>query len=170
MVSEGLFRELNKQITYEFYSCNLYFAMASYCASEDMDGFSNFFRVQAEEEKFHAMKIYDYIHEMGGRVLMEQIDEPNNDYSSILDVFEKGYEHEKFVTSRFYYLTDMAMEEREHATINFLKWFIDEQREEENSFLALVKKLRKIGDNPAGLMLLDNELSQRTFVAPNDGQ
>jgi ferritin len=166
MISEKLMQALNEQIKYEFFSANLYLAMAAYSASEDLNGFANFFKVQAEEEKFHAMKFFDYVIEMGGRVTMPALDEPENNYVSVLDAFKKGYEHEQFVTQRIYKLMDLAMEEREHATISFLKWFIDEQVEEESTFSSLVKKLERISDNSNALYMLDAELAQRTFTPP----
>ncbi|MCM1992284.1 ferritin [Oceanirhabdus seepicola] len=166
MISENLFKELNTQIGFEFYSANLYLAMAAYCSSQDMDGFANFFRVQAEEERFHAMKIYDYINDMGGRVNIGAIDEPINEYSSMLDCFEKAYAHEKSVTKRFYDLISLATDEKEFATISFLQWFIDEQREEESTFNKLMKKLQRNKDNSAGVYMIDTELATRTFVVP----
>ena len=166
MISERLFNELNKQINFEFYSAHIYLAMAAYCAAEDFDGFSNFFKVQAEEERFHAMKFYNYVNEMNGRVILEAMPEPQNHYNSLLDVFEIAYNHEKIVTSKIYNLTDIATEEREHATISLLKWFIDEQVEEENNFSSLIKKLKRIGNDSAALYMLDAELAARVFVPP----
>lgn len=166
MISEKLMNELNVQVKHELFSSNLYLSMASYCADEDLMGFANFFRVQAEEEKFHAMKFFDYIIERNGRAKISALDEPKSDFSSILDAFEHAYEHEQFVTKRIYTLMDLAMEEREHATISFLKWFIDEQVEEESMFNGLVKKLQRIGDNANALYMLDAELAQRAFTPP----
>ena len=170
MLSEKLVGELNEQIKYEFFSAHLYLAMAAYCASEDLNGFANFFKVQAEEEKFHAMKFFDYILEMGGRTRLTALDAPENDYTSVLDAFQKSYSHEQFVTKRIYKLMDIAMDEREHATISFLKWFIDEQVEEESTFNSLVKKLERIQDNANALYMLDAELAQRTFTPPVTNQ
>lgn len=166
MLSERLVKELNEQIKHELFSSHLYLAMAAYCADEDLEGFSNFYKVQAEEEKFHAMKIYNYLIEMGERVLLTALDAPENNYESILDTFKKSLNHEKFVTKRIYHLMDLAMEEKEHATISFLKWFVDEQVEEESMFTGLIKKLERIKDNSSGLYMLDAELAQRTFVPP----
>ncbi|WP_035292955.1 ferritin [Clostridium sp. KNHs214] len=166
MISQRLFDELNKQVNYEFYSEYLYLAMAAYCESLDLEGFGNFFKVQAEEERFHAMKLFNYINEMDGRVTLDAIEKPCNEYESALNVFEKALEHEKFVTSRIYHLSDIATEEREHATISFLKWYIDEQVEEEASFSKLVKKLKLLKDDSHGLFMLDSELAQRTFTPP----
>lgn len=169
MLSEKLIKMLNEQIKYERYSENLYLAMAAYCASEDLAGFSNFFIVQAEEEKFHAMKFFNYIIEMDGRAEISEIEQPKNTYTSVLDVFQKAYEHEQFVTKRIYTLMDLAVDEREHATISFLKWFVDEQIEEESTFSNLVKKLERVGKDSHAIYMIDNELAQRVFTPPTNG-
>ncbi|MGH4122775.1 MAG: ferritin [Clostridium sp.] len=166
MISEKLLNELNKQINFELYSAHIYLAMAAYCASEDFDGFSNWFKVQAEEEKFHAMKFYNYVNEMNGRIVLEGMPDPQNDFKSLLEAFQISYNHEKIVTSKIYNLTDIATEEREHATISLLKWFIDEQVEEESNFSGLIKRLERINDDPTSLYLLDTELAARVFVPP----
>lgn len=166
MISERLLEEINVQIKYEFFSAHLYLAMAAYCASEDLEGFANFFKVQAEEEKLHAMKFFDYVNGIGGRVKIYGLNEPNNDYCSVLDAFEQSYVHEQYVTKRIYALMDVAIEEKEHATISFLKWFIDEQVEEEATFSGIIKKLKRIGNDSGGLYMLDAELAKRVFTPP----
>jgi ferritin len=140
--------------------------MAGYCSAESFDGFANFFIVQAEEEKFHAMKIYHYINTLGKRAHVKGMPDPINDYGSLLDAFEQAYEHEQSVTKRIYELSDAAWNEREHATINFLKWFIDEQVEEEASFDSIIQKLRRIDNDSNAFYMLDAELAKRTFQAP----
>ena len=164
MLSKKLLQGLNDQINFEFYSSYTYLAMAGYCESIDLSGFANFFRVQAKEELDHAMKLYDYVYQKNGSVVLEQVNKPQGDYDGIIDVFEKGYEHEQLVTRKIYELTDIAYEEREHSTISLLKWFIDEQVEEENNFSSLVKRVRRIEDNPAGLYLMDDELATRVYT------
>lgn len=164
MLSDNLLKELNKQLNFEFYSSNVYLAMAAYCSAESLDGFANFFIVQAEEERFHAMKIYNFINALGKRATITGFDSPNNEYKSVLDAFEQGLGHEKEVTRRFYHLSDMAMNEREHATINFLKWFIDEQVEEEATFDTLIQKLKRIDKDSNAFFMLDAELGKRTFT------
>ena len=166
MLSEKLEKSLNDQITFEFYSSYTYLAMAAFCEASDLSGFANFFRVQAKEELDHAMKFYDYVFQKGGRVILGEIEEPQKEYESMIDVFETGLEHERIVTSRIYDITDIATEEREHATISFLKWFIDEQVEEEDNFSSLLKKVKRCVNNPAALYMLDDELANRTYVAP----
>lgn len=170
MISERLMKALNDQVNYEFYSSYSYLAMAAYAEAEDLKGFANFFRVQAQEELFHAMKFYDYINQMDGKVILQQIDRPQIDFDSVLHLFEAGYEHEKTVTQRIYSLTDIATEEREHATISLLKWFIDEQVEEESNFKSIITKLKRAESNPAALYMLDDELATRTFTPPVDTQ
>ena len=166
MLSEKLEKSLNDQITFEFYSSYTYLAMAAFCEASDLSGFANFFRVQAKEELDHAMKFYDYVFQKGGRVILGEIEEPKKEYESMIDVFETGLEHERLVTSRIYDITDIATEEREHATISFLKWFIDEQVEEEDNFSSLLKKVKRCEGNSAALYMLDDELATRTYVAP----
>jgi ferritin len=164
MLSEKLLNGLNEQMNFEFYSAHAYMAMAAYCSAEGLDGFANFFLVQAEEERFHAMKFYNFINALGKRVIMTGFPSPNNEFTSIRDCFEKALAHEKEVTKRIYKLSDLAFDEREHATINFLKWFIDEQVEEEAMFDTLIQKLKRIENDNNSLFMLDNELAKRTFT------
>ncbi len=167
MLSDKLQSELNEQIKYEFFSANYYLAMAAYCAAEGFNGFANFFIVQAEEERFHAMKFFNFINEMDGRALMKAMEEPKNEYSSLEEIFTLAFKHEKFVTGRIYSLMDLAIEEKEHATISFLRWFVDEQVEEEASMSDLLNKVKRLGEKGEGIYMLDKELSQRTFTAPS---
>jgi ferritin len=166
MLSEKLVELINKQINYEFFSEHVYLAMSAYCADQDLEGFANFFRVQAEEERFHAMKLFDYVIEMNERVSLKHSPEPRNEYNSVLDAVKAGLEHEKSNTRNIYAIADVATDERNHATISFLKWFIDEQVEEEALMNSLIKKLERIGTDSAALYMLDAELATRTFVPP----
>lgn len=170
MLSQKLLDELNLQIKYELYSAHYYLAMAAYCASNDLPGFENFFKVQAEEEKFHAMKFFDFVNEMDGTVKILGLEEPEDDFKSVTDVFEKALEHEKFVTKRIYYLMDIATEEKEHATMSMLKWFVDEQIEEENSMKTIIRRLNRISEDSHGLYMLDQELAMRVFTPPVNTQ
>lgn len=166
MISDKLFTKLNDQMNYEFYSINVYLAMQAYFENQDLKGFANFFRVQTEEERFHAMRFFNYINQMGGRVTIGAMQEPTNEFETVLFAYKDALRHEKIVTSRIYELMDIAMEEREHATISYLKWFIDEQVEEEETFNNIIKRLERIGNDSAALYMLDQELSQRVFVPP----
>ncbi|MBV4426267.1 ferritin [Clostridium tyrobutyricum] len=166
MLSDRLVTAINDQINYEMYSANIYFAMQAYCDSLDLDGFANFFKVQIEEENFHTSKFYNFLDQMDARINIGAIEAPSNDYGSILEAFKEALNHEKKVTKRIYNLMNIATEERDHATMSLLKWFIDEQVEEEDTFNKLIKKLERIGDNAAALYMLDTELQARTFVPP----
>jgi len=165
-LKEHLCKALNEQMNYEFYSSQVYMAKAAYCSAESLDGFANFFIVQAEEERFHAMKIYRYLNARGKRATFTGMPEPNNEYRSVLEAFEQGYAHEQEVTRRIYHLSDLAMNDREHATIQFLKWFIDEQVEEEDLFDGIIHKLKRIDQDSNAFFMLDSELGKRTFVPP----
>lgn len=163
-MSEKLHKGLNDQMNYEFYSAHAYMAIAAYCSSESLDGFANFFLVQAEEERFHAMKLYNFINAMGERAIIDGFEAPNNEFSSVLDGFKKALLQEKEVTKRIYKLSDIALDEREHATINFLKWFIDEQVEEEDMFDSIIQKLKRIENDSNAFFMLDNEFAKRAFT------
>lgn len=166
MLSEKLQQAINDQINFEFESAQIYVAMAAYCTEQDLDGFANFFLVQAEEERFHAMKFYGYLAEQGGRVTISGTENPKNEYESILEVFNAALDHERKVTKRIYNIMDIALEEREHATKSFLNWFVDEQVEEEATMMGLIKKIERVGENQQGIFMMDEELAKRTFTAP----
>ncbi len=168
MLSKNLLESLNKQVNFEFYSSYLYLSMAAYAESVDLSGFANFFRVQAQEELAHAMKFYDYIFQKNGVVTLETIPKPDLTFDNIIDVFQKGYNHEQLVTKKIYELADIASEEREHATMSLLNWFIDEQVEEENNFNSLLKRIRRSEGNPAAIYMMDDELATRVFVPINN--
>lgn len=168
MLSKRLIEAINDQINYEIYSANIYLSMAAYCAYIDMPGFENWFLVQHEEEMFHAMKLYNYLNQQEARVVISQVEAPETEFDSLLDAFEKTLQHERKVTERFYNLMDLATEEREHATISLLRWFIDEQVEEEASASLVIAKIKRADTN--SLYLLDNEMAQRVFVPPTQAQ
>ena len=163
MASEKLLKELNDQFNFELLSGYYYMAMAAYCADEDYNGFANFFIVQAQEEYTHAMKFFDFINDMGGRVTTLAMEEPKNDYNNLVEVFETALSHEKLVTSKINKLLDLAHEENDYPTINFLQWFVEEQLEEENSMETIIIKLKRIDGHFPGIHMLDKELGERTL-------
>ncbi|WP_243292209.1 ferritin [Bacillus sp. FJAT-47783] len=166
MPSQNLVEGLVKQMNFEFESANVYLAMAAYCQAENWDGFANFFLVQAEEERFHGMKIFNYLNDIGERAFITGHDSPENEFESIVDCFEAAFDHEKAVTKRIYALSDLALDERDHGTIHFLKWYIDEQIEEEAMFDNIIVKLKRVNNDPNGMFLLDREFAARTFTPP----
>ncbi|NOX19702.1 MAG: ferritin [Nitrospirae bacterium] len=168
MLKEKMLDALNEQLNFELYSAYIYFSMSAYFESINLKGFANWMRVQAMEELTHVKRFYDYIIDRGGRVKMSEIKAPANEWESPLAAFLNVLEHEQLVTSRINNLMDIALELRDHATSSFLKWFIDEQVEEEASVDEIVQSLKLNENNPGGLFLIDKELSQRTFMPPQD--
>jgi ferritin len=152
---------LNKQVNHEFHAAYLYLSMAAHFEEENFKGFANWMRKQAEEEKGHAMKIFNYVIERGGKVTLAAIDAPKTAWTSPLEAFEDAYKHEMKVTDLINAMMDKAIEEKDHASASFLKWFVDEQVEEEASTEEVVQKLKYIGENKNGLYMLDKELGQR---------
>ena len=166
MISQKLQTALNYQINKELFSEYYYLSMASYFNSKGLDGFENFFLVQVEEERFHAMKMYRFLNERGGRVILSTIDQPKTEFKSPLEVFQLAYEHEQFVTKLINDLMDVAIAENDHAARSFLNWFVDEQVEEEASMETIVNKLKLIGNEGNGLLMMNKELSGRIFTPP----
>jgi ferritin len=157
---------LNRQVNAEMYSSYLYLAMESYFQSVSLTGFAKWMRGQVQEEMFHGMKIYDYVHERGGRAQFEAIAKPQTQWDSPLAAFEHILAHEESVTELINNLIDVALDVRDHAAKAFLNWFITEQVEEEATVGEIVARLRLIGDDSSGLFLLDSELSKRVFTLP----
>jgi ferritin len=166
MLGEKIQAALNEQLNAELYSSYLYLAMSADFSASDLAGFANWTRVQAREELMHGMKFYDYINERGGRVSLREIITPQKEWESPKAAFEHIYSHEQKVTGLINDLVDMAISEKDHATNNFLGWFVAEQVEEEGSANAVLKKLDLIGDDPSGLLMLDQELALRVFTPP----
>lgn len=160
-IKEKLQDALNKQINAELYASYIYLSMSAYFESMNLSGFANWMRAQTREENEHAMKIYDYVFERGGEVSLSAIDKPPSGFKNPLAAFEAAYEHEKKVTGMINDLVDLAAKEGDKATESMLKWFIDEQVEEEDQTLKIVETLKKIGDSDTGLVMLDRELGKR---------
>ncbi len=167
MLSKKLLSVLNEQIHHEFDAANLYLSMAAYCGDKGFSGFSNFFVAQAEEERFHGMKIYHFINELGAKAVISGLPEPQQDFEGPTNTFKAALEHEMKVTELIHNLLDIAHEEKHYPTISFLQWFVDEQVEEEASFQEILDKLEIIGESRSGLYALDQELGTRVF-SPED--
>ncbi len=170
MLSQKMQDALNEQINAEYYSSYLYLSMAAHCEAINLDGFANWLRVQTQEEMAHAMKIFDFVLERGGRVELKPIEGPPAQWDSPVAIFEATLKHEQHVTSRINKLVDLAIDQSDHATNAFLQWFVNEQVEEEATADAILQKLKLMADAPGGLFLLDRELAQRTFTPPADQQ
>ena len=166
MISHEMQDALNDQVNAELFSAYLYLSMEAYFAAVGLSGFANWMRCQTQEELLHAMKIYDYINQRNGRVTLKEIAAPKIEWGSPLEVFQDAYVHEQKVTGLINKLVDLAMSLRDHATVNFLQWFVAEQVEEEASACVVIDKLKMIGKEGEGLFQLDKELSQRVFTPP----
>ena len=166
MLTRKLLDALNKQMNNEIYSAYLYLSMSSYAGSIGLKGSANWFMVQYQEEMVHAMKFFNFINSRGEHVELGALPAPPNEFRSLLDMFEQTLVHEQFITSSIDELADLALAEKDHATSIFLQWFITEQIEEEENDRDIIGKLRLIGDNGQGLLMLDNELGTRVFVPP----
>jgi ferritin len=165
MLSDKMVKALNEQLKWELYSSYLYLSMATYLKSRGLEGFATWMEVQALEELSHAMKFYSYINERGAKVDLQPIDGPPTTWDSITAVFEHVVEHERHVTERIHSLVDQALQERDHATNNFLQWFVAEQVEEEASAADVLNKVRFV-EGGHGLFMVDRELAQRKFNLP----
>lgn len=167
MLKPRIEKALNDQVNAEMYSAYLYLSMDAYFLSTNLKGFANWMRCQAQEEMVHAMKLYNYIYERLGRVKLAAIDEPKKDWKSPREAFEDTLGHEQKVTGMINDLIDLAAAEKDHATVSFLRWFVDEQVEEEAQSDELVQKIRMVGSSTGALLMLDHEFGKRTF-SPED--
>ena len=166
MISKKMEQALNEQVNAEMYSAYLYLSMESFFKSLNLSGFATWMRAQTQEEMMHAMKIYDFIIERGGRVLLKPIEGPQTKWESPLAVFEAVSKHEQKVTGLINNLVDLAIVEKDHATNSFLQWFVNEQVEEEASADEIVQQLKMMEKAPGGMFMLDRELGQRVFTPP----
>ncbi len=164
MLSKKLEEALNEQINAEFWSAYLYLSMSSDMADKGFSGISNWFAIQFKEEQDHAMKILNYVLSRGGRVELKPIKEVETEWKNPLKAFEETLKHERVVTSLINGLYDLASQEKDYATQSMLKWFIDEQVEEEESAQDIIAKLKLIGDNGYGLYQIDKELAARVYT------
>jgi len=160
---------LNGQLNAEIYSAYLYLSMSNYFESLGLIGMANWMRIQWQEELTHALKFNDYLNERGGRVLLTSIEGPQTEWDSPLKAFQDTAGHERKVTGLINDLVNLAESESDHATKNFLMWYVSEQVEEEASVDAVLQKLKLVGSAGEGLLMVDNELAKRIFTPPAAG-
>lgn len=152
---------VNEQVRHELESAYVYLSMSAHFEAENLPGFAKWMRVQAQEELGHAMRLYDYLLERGGRVKLQAIEQPPVEFKSTLAVFEQALEHEQMISDLINKLYDTARQHNDNPTQVMLQWFITEQVEEENNVGLAVEHVRMAGDNRAALLLLDRELGSR---------
>ena len=161
MIGKPMQDAMNEQINKELYSSYLYLSMAAYFEDKNLSGFANWMRVQADEEREHAMKFYDFILERGGRVSLKAIDAPKTDWTSSLEVAEEVAAHEAKVTASIYALYELALKEKDYPTQVMLQWFISEQVEEEKNAAEIVANLKLIEERGTAVFVLDKQLGKR---------
>jgi ferritin len=159
-------RALCEQINEELYSSYLYLSMSAHFEAKNLKGFASWMKVQAQEELVHVGKFFDFVNTRSGRVTLTPIAGPGVDWESPLAAFRAAHAHECHITDKINGLVDLALKLSDHATNNFLQWFVAEQVEEESTADDVVQQLTLIGDDPQGLFMLDRELAARTFVMP----
>lgn len=160
MISEKMTSELNTQLNKEFYSAYLYLGMSTWCAHAGYNGSASWFMVQHEEERIHALKVYQYMLGQGSEIRLLEIDQPKMYYLSLLECFEESLKHEEKMTLAFNELCDLAINQKDHASYGFFQWFVQEQIEEEASVAEIISKLKLVGDGN-GIFMIDSQLAER---------
>ena len=158
---------LNQQITKEFYSAYLYLDMANFYDEMDLDGYANYYMIQAQEERDHALLFMKYMQNNGLKVTLEAIDKPDKTFETVLDPLVAAAEHERYVTSLINDIYHEAHQAKDYRTMKFLDWFVDEQGEEEDNADSMVRLYKLFGTDPKGLYLLDQEYAARVYTAPS---
>lgn len=167
MKSEKIRDLLNTQINREFFSSYLYLYYSNYFMEEGLEGFANWYNVQAQEEKDHAMLFMQYMQNNNMKITLTGIGDLNGEFNSSMDILKAGLEHEEFITSSIHTIYEAAYEDKDFRTMQFLDWFIKEQGEEETNADNLIKKMELFGNDSKGLYLLDQELAARVYSAPS---
>lgn len=158
---------LNDQINKEFYSAYLYLDMANFYSRKGLDGFANWYEIQAREEQDHAMLMYQYLHNNDVEVVLETVAKPDKTFTTLMDPLKAGLEHERYVTSLINNIYAAAQEANDFRTTEFLSWFIKEQGEEEKNSTDLITKMELFGDDARSLYMLNSELAGRAYSAPS---
>ncbi len=158
---------LNQQINKEFYSAYLYLDFSNYFEDAGLDGFANWYKVQAQEERDHAMLFYQYLQNENQKVTLEAIAKPDKVFDAHIDVLKAGLEHEEYVTSLINDIYAAAYEVKDFRTMQFLDWFVKEQGEEETNANDMITKMELFGSDPKSLYMLNQELAARVYTAPS---
>ena len=164
-MNEKIAALLNDQINKEFYSAYLYLDMANYYDGLDLDGYANYYMVQAQEERDHALLFMKYMQNNGLKVTLEAIGKPDKVYASVLEPLVEAAKHERYVTALINNIYHEAHQNKDYRTMKFLDWFVDEQMEEEDSADTMVNRYKLFGQDPKGLYLLDQEYDSRVYTA-----
>ncbi|HIY17261.1 MAG TPA: ferritin [Candidatus Intestinimonas stercorigallinarum] len=167
MLDQTVARLINEQVNKEFYSAYLYLDFSIYYEAIGLDGFANWYKIQAQEERDHAMLMLQYLQNNGEKVTLETVAKPDKDLQDKLEVLKLGLEHERYVTSLIHAIYDAAYSVKDFRTMQFLDWFVKEQGEEEKNAEDMIKKMELFGDDAKGLYMLNSEMAARTYAAPS---
>lgn len=167
MINKEVLEAINEQINAETYSAYMYLSMSAYFENIGLSGFAHWMKIQYQEEAAHALKFFNYVTERGGKVVLKAVAQVPVDFDGVVDVFEKTLAHEIHVTSLINNLFEVSIKAKDHAAQSFLKWFIDEQVEEEANVEKILATLKLINGQGNGIFMMDRELAQRVFVDPN---
>ena len=167
MLDSKVAKLLNEQINKELYSAYLYLDFSIFYDGKGLDGFANWYMIQAQEERDHAMLMLQYLQNNGEKVILEAVAKPDKEVKELIDPLKAGLEHEIYVTSLINDIYEAAYNVKDFRTMQFLDWFVKEQLEEEENADKLVNKFNLFGDDPKSLYLLDQELAARVYSAPS---
>lgn len=167
MLKEKISQLLNEQVNKEFYSAYLYLDMSNYYIENGLDGFGNWFKVQAQEERDHAMLFIQYLQNNSEKVTLGEIKAPDIDYNGFDVPLTESLKHEQFVTASINNIYDEAYQIKDYRTMQFLDWFIKEQGEEEKNADDLITKYKVFGNDSKGLYMLNQELGTRVYAPPS---
>ena len=167
MLNEKVAQLLNTQVNKEFYSAYLYLNFANFYTEKGLDGFANWYQVQAQEERDHALLFIQYLQNNDAPVTFDAIEKPDAVLKENIDALNAGFAHEQYVTNLIHVIYEAASEAKDFRTLQFLDWFVKEQGEEEKNASDLIKKMELFGSDAKGLYMLDQELAARTYAAPS---
>ena len=170
MISKKMIKALNVQIALEGYASYLYLSMASWCDKEALEGCARFMHRQSEEERMHMLKIFYYLSEVDAHALTPAIKQPPHEFESVRSMFEQVYKHEQKVTASIDKLVKITYEENDNTTLNFLQWYVNEQREEEALMRTILDKIKLIGEGPQSLYYIDQEIEKINAKAVAAGE
>ena len=161
MISAKMVEALNRQIKHEFYSMYLYLAMSAYCDRQNLKGFAHWMRVQADEERGHAMKFFDYLLSLAATVKLESLEQPPVDFGTPKQLIQQVLDHERKVTGMIHSLYEQATTEKDYRTQIMLQWFVNEQIEEEESAMEILTKIEQVDERLSSILWIDKELKKR---------
>jgi len=159
---------INDQIKLELESAYVYLSMSAYCETLNLNGMAAWLRGQSKEELEHAMKFFTFVHDRGGRVVLQAIAQPPTEFASPVEIFEKALNHERHVSAQIHKIYDLAVQEHDHPTQVMLHWFIDEQVEEEKTASEILAQLKMVEGSNSALLMLDKQLGKRGAAEEDD--